>query len=226
MSLSRGSLQVVLSAMALLAGCSAQTAYEVDGVEGRFCLPREFVVHDVPWVRPDLPDTPKGFAFQGCWHRATDSTCLFPSNLLGGVVLPSSSFKGWRWQDIDETALIRQLPSRDGTSIETRNDGGTAVVSNKRLDWNWYVWRKAVPLMDSTSFAFAEGDELLAICQLANDSSSKDGGTREMISCSRHVQGQYYALQYTFESEDRVPKNIEALDAQVFAGIDRWRCKK
>lgn len=101
----RSSLGVALGvaafAAALLGGCSAEV-YKIDGVEDRFCLPREYVVPDIPWVPPDPPGAPKVFAFQGCWHSSTASTCVFPSNVLGGVVLPKSSYPGWRWQDMGE----------------------------------------------------------------------------------------------------------------------------
>lgn len=70
--------------------------------------------------------------------------------------------------------------------------------------------------------------KLLAICHLANDATSYDGKIREMILCGRYVLGRDYTLDYTFESKSRVliPKDIEKLDVQIFAGIDRWRCKK
>ena len=67
---------------------------------------------------------------------------------------------------------------------------------------------------------------MLATCQKKDVALPGVMTTRSAILCQREVLGKNYTLSYSFESEERAPEDVEKLDAQVFAGIDRWRCEK
>lgn len=223
----RSSLAVVTLA---LASCSyGYEIYEVDGVSGKFCVPDANVVPRIPWVPPDRPDTPKGFAFQGCWRAdpAAQTVCALPSMLRGGVVSPKSSFRSERWQDIADDSFYKKITLEQDSSLEITDAGTTLIVSNPRLWQDWYIWRKSQPLAEGSKPHLNDDDELVGICQtVKNVTLPGKRETRDMISCRRDVLGHHYTLNYSFESSERVPHNLEKLDAQVFAQLDRWRCQK
>lgn len=102
----------------------------------------------------------------------------------------------------------------------------TIVASNERKYWGWYVWHKAQPLTADTKPRLEPEDELIATCQRKDVALPGTSKTRPAILCQRKVAGKDYALDYSFESKERVPRDVEALDAQVFAQLDRWRCQK
>lgn len=215
--------------MMMLAGCSQ--GYEVNEVDGngKFCVPDAYTVPLIPWVPPDRPGTPKTFAFQGCWSAdpAPQVACPFPLMLRGGVVAPKSSFRRGRWQDIAADSFYKKVALEKDSLIEVTDAGSTLIVSNPRLWQDWYVWHKAKPLTDESKPQLDGDDELIAVCHTVKDVMLPGKReTRDMISCDRNVLGSDYALQYSFESQERVPRNLDALDAKIFEQVDRWRCEK
>jgi hypothetical protein len=215
--------------MLILSGCGqGHEIYEVDGVDGKFCVPDANVVPRVAWLPPDRPGTPKTFAFQGCWsaNPTAQTACAFPSVLRGGVVSPKSSFRRERWQDIAADSFYKKVVLEHDSLLEVADTGSTLIVSNRRLWKDWYIWRKAKPLTVSEPH-LDDDDELVAVCHtVKNVTLPEKQETRDMISCDRYVQGKDYTLNYSFESSGRVPRKLEALDVQIFKQIDRWRCEK
>ena len=107
--------------------------------------------------------------------------------------------------------------------MEVADEGRTVIASNAKTYWGWFVWRKATPSDEARLEAM---DELSATCRIKKIAVPVESAGRAAIMCDRYILGTSYSLNYSFESESRVAEGVEELDAQVFAGIDRWRCKK
>lgn len=210
-----------------LAACAEEVGVDVhmiDGAQGKFCLPQEYAVPDIYWIPEDPPGAPKEFAFVACWSPdpSVEFLCGFPPEIHGGVVGPKSNFRGWLWQDFDDATWIKQLSTKSQTIIDVTSDGQIVVVENKQRDWNWYVWKKNTGIDIEKPF-LTDDDELLAICENQNVMVPRKGD-RLAISCDRRVRGKDYSLKYSFESRQRVPKNLEELDKKVMEKIESWRC--
>lgn len=209
----------------LLSGCGA--AYEVHhvtGVSDKFCLPKANTVEHVPWIPSSVP-AGEDFAFSGCWRAdlKDQDGCPLPKRVRSGVVSPAKSFRGQLWQDVGDGSMTKRVVQGDGSLLEVIDDGRVVIASNKKNYWGWFVWRKSVP---SNTARMDANDELLATCQQKDVVLPGTGKTRSAVLCERRVLGKDYALSYSFESEGRAPMDVEKLDAQVFSGIDSWRCKK
>lgn len=212
----------------MLSACNkSYEVYGVDGISDKFCVPERHIVGRIPWIPSSTPEG-DGFAFAGCWRGdlKDESDCPLPMVVVVGVVSSAANFRSQRWQDIGEDSLVKRTIHGAGASLEVADEGRTIVASNARAYWGWFVWRKAEPLANGEEAKLEAGDELLATCQKKDVALPGTSATRPAIWCERHVLGKDYALEYTFEAEDRVPKDVEELDARVFAGIDRWRCQK
>lgn len=221
---------VVAGAVALLLfGCNrAFEAHEIGGVSEKFCMPKSYAVGRVPWIPADTPKG-NGFAFSGCWRGDLQEIddCALPKTVIGGVVDSSSGFRREQWRDLDEESLIKRTMQDEGASFQVVDEGRAVVASNKRMYWGWFVWRKAQPLaIDGARAQMDAEDELIATCQKKDVALPGTPKTRPAILCQRQVQGKDYALNYSFESKERAPLNVEGLDAQLFAQIDRWRCQQ
>jgi len=213
--------------MLLLAGCSrAYEVYQVGGVGGKFCVPKAHVVPRIPWIPASVPEG-KDFAFSGCWRndQAHQSDCPLPSSVQGGVVGPLFNFRKEVWKDLHADSYYKTVVTQPGSSLKVEDEGSVVTVSNKH-DWRWYVWHKAAPLANGGEPGLESDDVLLATCQMNKVLLPGKNQKRNAIFCRRQVAGKNYALDYSFESKERIPHNVEALDAQIFAQVDRWRCKK
>jgi hypothetical protein len=213
----------------VLGGCSGDgyKRYQVDGALTDFRVPHENLIPGVPWLPPDRPDAPKGFAFQACWSAdpAIKPTCSIPF-LRGAVVEPLSSFRGSLWQDYGSGAFYRTVVSEPTSTLESVDGGSIVVVSNPKLSQQWYVWRKAIRVPGGAKPQLTDGDEVVATCQNISVSIPYKGGRRETISCDRTFRAKDLAINYQFESQERVPHNLDRLDSAVLAQVDKWRCPK
>lgn len=213
------------STLLLLVGCSREyESYQIAGVSGKFCVPKAYIVPRISWVPVEVPEG-NDFAFGGCWRSDSKylSECPFPSSVKGGVVSPLTSFRMVRWKELDADSYYKTIVTQAGSLLEIRDGGETIVVSNNR-DWLWYVWHKAVPLINGSMPIIEGSDELLATCQVNIVKLTRKNKNREGIFCRRQVSGKDYAINYSFESNERVPPNIDKLDAQMFKQIESWRC--
>ena len=146
--------------------------------------------------------------------------------VVGGVVESTGDFRGQQWKDFDDESLVKRTIRGQDALLESTDGGRVVVASNPRTYWGWFVWRKATPLVGDGSVVLDGADELIATCQKKDVAMPGTSKTRAAVMCERNALGKDYALSYSFESEGRVPKDVEELDAQLFAGIDSWRCKK
>lgn len=213
----------------VLIGCGQEyRLHEVDGVDVKFCVPDVYVVPNIPWMPPDPVGVPKGFAFGGCWRGdfVAPPECVLPNVVQGGVVEPLSSYASERWQDLDSDSPYKSIATTGDSLIEGQDSGTIVIVSNARVDWRWYVWRKAKPLAVGEMPHLEADDELIATCQITEVALPSKGETRKTNFCDRYVRGKEYVLKYTFESSERTPHQIEKLDTKVITQIDRWRCEK
>lgn len=209
----------------LLSSCSkTYDIHEIGGVSDKFCVPKNHTVNRIPWIPANIPEG-DGFAFSGCWRADLKSQkgCSLPKLVVGGVTGPAASFRSQRWQDIEGNSLIKRTIQDSSASLDAVDGGHVVIASNPKVYWGWFVWRKA---NSNENYRLEDGDELIATCQKVNVISPGTAGTRQATICRRSVLGKNYALTYSFESKRRAPKDIEKLDMQVFAGINRWRCKK
>lgn len=231
LKVSPGTSLAMVSAAVMLAliGCASGQEAAIDGV-GKFCIPADQVVHDVPWVPTDAPGTPKAFAFAGCWKVSgvSPKNCPMPSSVRGGVISTLNAFGDVTWSELGRVhgSIYGRLAAAPDTSYEVLDDGRTLVVQNKRLWDQWFIWRKARPGMAQTG-SYLDGEDILtASCEVVKVNAPAKATKRDMISCQRSVNVHGYSLRYTFESSERVPRHTDALDASITAVIDGWRCSK
>lgn len=213
-----------LLALFLSACGTSYEVHQVAGVGEKFCLPKANAIERVPWIPTSVPEG-EDFAFGGCWQAdlKDQDGCPLPKMVRGGVVSPAKSFRSQLWQDVGDDSMTKRVIQGDGSLLESVEDGRAVVASNKKNYWGWFVWRKVVP---SNEAHLDAKDELLAACQQKNVALPGTTRTRPAVLCERRVLGKDYALNYSFESEGRVPIDVERMDAQVFAGIDSWRCNR
>jgi hypothetical protein len=218
-----------IALLVLITGCSAYgyERYTISGARTDFCLPSKNTVPKIPWVPADKPNTPKDFAFQGCWNAdpAVKPTCSVPL-LRGAVVSPLSTARSYRWQDIASDAQMRAMVALPTTILDVSNNGLTFMVSNPKLSLQWYVWHKANPLAPGQKPQLDDNDVMVAACSAAEVSMPHSYNTRHTVSCNRFVRGPDYFLNYQFETNEKAPDNLGLLDASVIAMLDGWRCPK
>lgn len=220
---------VLVGALVLpVVGCNpTRDVHEISGVDDKFCVPKKHVVGHIRWLPSDVPKG-SGFAFSGCWRGdlKDETECSLPKVVVGGVTESVGDFRGQQWQDFGDGSLVRRTIRSQEASLEVSDAGRVVVAANPHAYWGWLVWRKAMPLAADGSASLVGTDELIATCQKKNVALPGTPKTREAVMCERKVRGKDYALSYSFESKERVPQDVEALDTQVFAAIDRWRCEK
>lgn len=209
----------------LLIGCDrSYEVREIEGVKDQFCVPKSHIIDHAPMIPSGVPDG-TGFAFVGCWGSdlRSEKNCLLPK-VVGGVVEAADKFRGQRWQDFDEESLVKRTIQDADASFEVSDGGRTVVVSNKNSYWGWFIWEKAQRA--ANVMALEADDVLVAICQSKNMVAPEVSAPRPGVFCERKVLGEEYALSYSFESAGRIPLNVDELDAQLFAQVNRWRCPK
>lgn len=210
---------VLFSSMLIAGACSASEIHQIDGVTSHFCLPEANKVAEVPWVPSDKLGTPSAFAFAfaGCATISGPGVakCGTPKSILGGVVESKFAFHSQKWRDFDTKSMIKRVTLSPDADIRPFENGSIVVVHNEKL-WHrdWYVWSKAKRLSGKDVPNMDDDDVLLATCH-------KEGVGAQ---CDRKLLASDYALQYTFKSDDVLPKNLHDQDVAVTAAIDHWRC--
>ncbi len=218
-------MQLVL--ICLLAGCRDDHAIHSIGEKGiAFCVPEEYEIDSPTWLPEDSSNIASGFAFRGC--RELDALhrekCPFPVSLISGVVTSSERHPPRRWRDFPPDAFYRQLASDSSTRLELiESDDSIIMASNVKLSDSWYVWRKAKAITGRTKIE--DDDTLLAVCRNGHVRTTGKLDSREVIFCDRYALGQGYSFNYHFESRERAPQDMEALDKKIAEQIDNWRCK-
>lgn len=210
----------------LPSACAENNTAIIVGVS-KFCIPQSQKVADVSYVATEMPAAENAFAFAGCWRPGgiSPKDCPLPSSVRGGVVSSENAFGPARWADLanDPQSLYRKIYDDPSTSVESAEDGKNLVIENQRRWKEWFVWRKAER---GAALQLKDDDQLLVSCGvIENTYVPTDKSGRRMISCRRVVVGDGYSAQYTFESAERTPRDIESLDAAVVKTIDSWRCK-
>lgn len=186
--------------------------------ESRFCIPDAYAVPNVAWAPPETQKS-RDVAFRGC--RASDKACRLPSEIRNGVIEPDDR-TGWKWEQFAPDAFYRRVATEGSPALEPLDDGTTIVVTNTALTRDWYVWRKSAR-DGKTNALLADGDELVAVCR--NQELTEPGqAPRPAVVCNRYTDSADYGLHFTFESQTRIPQEIEKLDSGLRAVIDAWRC--
>lgn len=217
-------IAAIVSFLFLAFGNSPEAAnvYTIDKIKIK--LPDEYSVSDVPWIPNDPLIQTNGKAFKGCWTNGNTAipNCIFPSNVKGGVVLPKEWFRSASYKNLANGSFHYAVMHAKDSLFEANDTGTLVSVSNSRLDVSWYVWRKANPLQDNKNIVLEQDDEMLIRCS-KDEIVLKGGQTREAITCARELLTPDFALKYSFESNERIPSNIEELDKEVIRQINTWR---
>lgn len=148
-----------------------------------------------------------------------------PLSVIGGTVEQKGAFTGntWaQWGSDPKSELIAAAHAPD-TKIDVVDQGRTIVMTNPRLLSEWFVWHRVRP--ETSADVLDANDELVARCQIMEHVYvPNDQRGRDMVMCQRAILVSNHVLQYRFESKQRVPSDVEALDAAVEGAIDSWRC--
>ncbi|TKR34132.1 hypothetical protein FCE95_07665 [Luteimonas gilva] len=159
-------------------------------------------------------------AFRGC--EAADKDCGLPKEISSGLITTKTA-QVWKWESLPADSFYKRVAIEGSPQFELSGDGRTVTISNPNLTSDLYVWRK-VASANGRQNPLADGDELLAVCRLAEQA----GRSAEswILSCDRYVQGKGYGLHYTFKSTGRVPQDVQSMDSKTLAQVESWRCKK
>ena len=215
-------------ALLMATACSASESHFLEGVSSNFCVPAGSSVANVPWVPDNKPGTPEGFAFAGCWRASgrAEVDCQMPRSILGGNVQPRSTFRSEKWQDLSVGTLYKRVALSPNVEIKSVANGTMVVVQDQKIWRDWFVWLKATPLTEGATPHLEDGDVLLVGCHSENVATTSAADKRQTVMCQRSVLASDYALEYSFESEKRLPLDVKALDAAVMSTLDHWRCKR
>jgi hypothetical protein len=205
----------------------ADNKAEIIGGVSKFCIPQSQQVADVPYAAVGMPAAENAFAFAGCWRPGgiSPKDCPFPSSVRGGVVSSKNAFGPARWADLakDPQSLYRKIYDDPSSSVESSEDERSLIIENQRRWKEWFVWSKAER---GAALQLKDEDKLLVSCGVIENiyvPTNKMG--RRMISCRRVLVADGYSAQYTFESSERTPRDVESLDAAIVKTVDSWRCK-
>lgn len=216
-------------------GCSnAQTSVELVGQ--RFCIPKEHVVPDVPWVKPDGKSVRegKGAAISNCLpERMADnalikSKCLFASEIDGLVVDEDAGYRGVRPGDYDfGESVIGRVKMADDTTRTITDDRRLLAEENPKRWRGRHVWHRKSGLFSPGDLPTLRMDELLVSC---HDSRTRIGAPvskfRPVVACRREFTSNGIFISYSFESAGKVPSFdvVSRLDAEVVSGLSKLRC--
>lgn len=219
---------VAIYALLVATVCSASENHFLEGASSNFCVPTGNSVADVPWIPDSKPGTANGFAFAGCWKASghAEVDCQMPRSILGGNVQPRSTFRSEKWRDLGAGTLYKQVALSPNVEIKSVANGTMVVVQDQKLWRDWFVWMKAKPLTDGAAPHLEDDDVLLVGCHSENVATTSAADKRETVMCQRSVLASDYALEYSFESDKRLPLDVKALDAAVISTLDHWRCKR
>lgn len=216
-------------------GCSnAQTSVELDGQ--RFCIPKEHMVPEVPWVKPDGKSVreSKGIAIKNCMtERLADnslikSKCLFSTKIDGLVIDEDDGYRDTKPGDIDfgESVVGRVVMASD-TMRTISDDRRLLVMENPRIWRSLYVWYRKDGRFSPDDLPRSETDELLVSCNNSRTKVGAAGGQmRPAVECDRKLISNGLAISYSFESASKVPSFdvVSRFDAEVVRGFSKFRC--
>ena len=216
-------LVVLLSSFCVSCG-SESPAYAVAGVEGYFCIPKEYELGTAFWMPMDRSEYLDGFVVKGCWGRDMGGrSCALPDNVVNISVSSVEDFISQDYDNIPTDAFYRRIADAHSTHIEVSPGGSDVVVYNKDMSPLWFVWRHMHAIGEEPT-ALGPGDVLAATCEEKGVTS--DAIDRATIFCERKVLLKDYSVSYSFRTKERVPENLELLDSKISQVIDGWRCIK
>ncbi|SFS06404.1 hypothetical protein SAMN05216570_2137 [Dyella sp. OK004] len=218
----------VCYALLIATACSATENHYLEGASSNFCVPAGSTIADIPWVPENKPGTPEGFAFAGCWRASghAEVGCEMPKSVLDGSVQPRSTFRSKKWRDIDKGTLYKMVALSPHAEIKAAANGTVVVVQDQKLWRDWFIWVKAKPLTDESAPRLEDDDVVLAACHSESVATTSAADKRETVMCERSVLAADYALEYSFESDKRIPLDVKTIDAAVMSTLDHWRCKR
>jgi hypothetical protein len=212
----------------LFFGCARSVERSgVDGVEGEFCLPSHLVPADLGWIPEDRQGTPRGFTVRGCAKRSSDDGphC----NRLGQIVSADISSRDnanfFAWKDFKKSALAVRFEQDSGTSYEIR--GQQLVIKNENVWDQWLILSTRLKSAGKMPVRPQDDDVVMAACErIENFPIASRASTGRNFGCQRHAVGPHYSFDYRFVTDSEIPSSEElaALDANLIAQVDAWRC--
>lgn len=214
----------------LLIGCSSYDKYDVDGVAGKFCVPKGLLPPDVWYVPENAPGTPHEITVMGC-ARVPDSAreqCRLPDGLISATVIPLSVKINHVWGDLKEAVDFREAASAQEARYEWLDKkDGVFLLKSRSMVIPWSLWKTDVPDGESPT-GLRDSDELVASCDPQYIQSEVDGNAQPLmdLECTRYVRGKDYAIEYRIKWKHGLPDRgwYERFDTELFRQIDGWRC--
>lgn len=217
-----------LLAVLLLTGCSDKQRFSFEGAADDFCVPNDYVIEGPIWLTPDVVDDDGGLAFQGC-GLGYQGNCDFPEIISSGTLGPIPHARGHKWGDFHphtepRESTLEGLSNHTYRLIEDESKPGYRILAvHSRLmgatgAYYWRIAGEGNPRLDPSS-------ELLAECGGVNDKRSPDA-PEVAYQCARTTLMKDAAIHYTFLNGTINTAFVTHLDSQVFAGVNKWRCKK
>lgn len=217
----------------ILASCSKPSPqYSVDGVKGKFCVPRGYPPQGVWFVPKDGPNTPHGFSFMGCklLDGAARESCTLPDGLISVSVMPLSVKVNQLWGELKGAAIYHEVISDSAVKYETDSKTGMLVTYNEKVWPTWFVWKEAGDKVSEPKNILHDSDELISSCSSSKAFPGGSGGIGrpDDFTCERYVKGPAYALKYQFVTKERVPNQaqLELFEGALFRQVDRWQCQE
>jgi hypothetical protein len=213
-----------------VASCTKHDAYIVDGVSGKFCVPRGYPPKGVWFAPNDQPTTPHGFSFMGCelLDEKIRQACKLPDGLIGASVIPLSVAVNQTWGELKGAALFQRLISDPAVEYEISTETNMLTVYNRNVWPSWFIWGRNSKQRDTSAYHLHDSDVLILSCSNSNIFPGGNGGLGggDDFACERYVRGNNYAIKYKFISPDRVPdeSRLQKLDSSLFRQVDLWKC--
>lgn len=213
--------------VSVLTACSDSQKFSFSGSDGEFCVPNEYVIDDPIWLTRDIVPDNGGVAWRGCGYSYRGA-CDMPSEVDGGVLGPLANLRWSTWGELPAGTVPREVTLRsledhtyrilpDGSEESTRILA-TPTKETKTGVYYWRISKTGEPSLGASSPLLAECDGVKE-----HQSTSDD---EVAFQCSRSVRMHGMGLSYRFASGTITSRFVEALDQQVYSGIERWRCKR
>ena len=210
----------------LLTGCTAATQQvSVDGADSDFCVPRQFTISTPWWVPEDKPNTPRGFAFSGCWHAEPDRLpCPFPEAVISGTVHGANHRSPITYGAFPTDSFISSVLREKDTTFQLYDSGGVVSAQNQRLWQDWYLWDLQTSAMPGEPVSFRQEDRLIASCRFDSSVYKPIGTGRQNILCDRTFDHGQLSIHYSFEASEVFPQNVASMDSSIITTLTSWQC--
>ena len=220
----------VVLGLVILASCNSSKQFAIDGAPVKFCLPRAYAPQNV-WFAPKDPPGVHGFSFMGCPYVENDSEmrCTLPPELISATVLSLSANHNRLWRDLKSAAVFKVAADTAGATISIDRSTKMLVMANSQAWPEWFIFKRGQMTTGKSPIKLRDEDRLVAVC---SELEKFPGGAAALgkkfeFACKRYSRGKWYAIDYAFASNTRVPSELELarVDKLLFDQVNSWQCK-